>query len=484
MSLKSQMSYHTDYRLWDRYRRSRSPPRPLQGRAQHNKDGKHWRLASICQESGRGDFTQRHPPLWDHIRGGELCDHIAPAPQKRPLQEHIDTSSSAGATTQPSSSQIYHHKDVDMEPRGQRATPPHALVDCIRSASPPAPVRTTPHMVDISVESMGEPPESTGQSMVSFIATSFADKWGYSPLAGAWAHARFIPSALVCLQDSTIICDPQSEILLYYLVNANLSWSAEEVVAHAQQIGAYCRPVFDASYIRSMAASLSRDFTSASSSNLPDEFHGGNRFLHISVKELQNPRRLCHNYLKAVASLLGRPHMRRVWKEGGLLWRIAIQYGSPDLGMLSLMGPSDHAILQDIVHYEDCSNLVDDAVTQQEQQLLLGYVDNGSSLWPPLDLFEKWKDWKGFWTPGLEKWFQGIHSSVTMDRMSPLTPNGWKKKLKGFYFARTDVDLTPGTLSHAQDLCFKLRQAFPGTLSSHLLPPLRWEHELYAITND
>ncbi|KAH7903863.1 hypothetical protein BJ138DRAFT_1119975 [Hygrophoropsis aurantiaca] len=106
----------------------------------------------------------------------------------------------------------------------------------------------------------------------------------------------------------------------------------------------------------------------------------------------------CASYLSRVYNMLLRPHAQRFLTTGGLLWRIALQFGPSYLYQSALMGPSVDASLHLAGGYLPDSGEIDDSVSDSEIGVLLGAmrgVDSDQQLyaWPPLSLWEA-SGWK------------------------------------------------------------------------------------------
>ncbi|KAG1885362.1 uncharacterized protein F5891DRAFT_905367, partial [Suillus fuscotomentosus] len=113
-------------------------------------------------------------------------------------------------------------------------------------------------------------------------------------------------------------------------------------------------------------------------------------------------------YEDRVRELLLLPYARRFLTMGGIIWRIALHYGPDHLFSAALSGPSTDAYVHGNIQRNGTH--IDDAVFPQDIQLLLGVAADNSSLWPPLDIFDRYQKWTGEWTALWETWF--------MDRVS------------------------------------------------------------------
>ncbi|EIM80800.1 uncharacterized protein STEHIDRAFT_162567 [Stereum hirsutum FP-91666 SS1] len=114
------------------------------------------------------------------------------------------------------------------------------------------------------------------------------------------------------------------------------------------------------------------------------------------------------SYRWAVNEVLARPNAVRALQQGGLLWRIAMEFGDLRLVEAAVRGPSAIATLHlrgDISDLPEPS--ITDSLSEGELDALLGRVENGSSIWPPLDIFEGPSSlvWDGEWSFENERWF-------------------------------------------------------------------------------
>ncbi|KAA1478216.1 hypothetical protein DENSPDRAFT_757614, partial [Dentipellis sp. KUC8613] len=111
----------------------------------------------------------------------------------------------------------------------------------------------------------------------------------------------------------------------------------------------------------------------------------------------------------AVQQVLARPHARRWFLEGGLVWRIALEFGTPETQRQVFEGPSltatvygrgdTYSIPQPVIG--------DGAFTEEDAELdiLIGRVSN-QSLWPSPVIWSSTSMWVGEWSATDETWFQ------------------------------------------------------------------------------
>lgn len=165
------------------------------------------------------------------------------------------------------------------------------------------------------------------------------------------------------------------------------------------------------------------------------------------------------DYARRVHSLLQLPHARRFLTMGGLLWRIALHYGPSELFAAAISGPSSNA--SKLIRCEAHGTLVDDAVSDEDIDLLLGVTDRGS-IWPTLDLWEKNENWAGEWGAKSERWFTARIREIERHSLSAiLTRQQWKCAIRRHTVTAFKSDHTFGTEAHAAWVCSEIEALFP-----------------------
>ncbi|KAH7918382.1 hypothetical protein BV22DRAFT_1051765 [Leucogyrophana mollusca] len=87
----------------------------------------------------------------------------------------------------------------------------------------------------------------------------------------------------------------------------------------------------------------------------------------MSKKDLEEA---CTEYLSKVMTLLLQPHARWLLTMGGLLWRIALEYGPPTLYQAALAGPSIDTTLYNLGEYLPDSGETDNIMSETEIEVL------------------------------------------------------------------------------------------------------------------
>ncbi|KAA1474676.1 hypothetical protein DENSPDRAFT_852450 [Dentipellis sp. KUC8613] len=135
----------------------------------------------------------------------------------------------------------------------------------------------------------------------------------------------------------------------------------------------------------------------------------------------------------AVQQVLARPHARRWFLEGGLLWRIALEFSTPEIRRQVFEGPSLTATLYG---RGDTYNILqavigDGAFTEEDAELniLLGRVTN-QSLWPAPTIWSSTSMWVGEWSAADEVWFQCRLASLSNGPLQFLPEGQWRSRLR------------------------------------------------------
>ncbi|KAG2045417.1 hypothetical protein BDR06DRAFT_596547 [Suillus hirtellus] len=143
-----------------------------------------------------------------------------------------------------------------------------------------------------------------------------------------------------------------------------------------------------------------------------------------------------HQYQRRVRELLQRPYARRFLTMGGIAWRLALQFGPPELARPALDGPSSDVTVWG--RGDIAEGYWDDSVTPADLGTLIGRSSTGvESCWPPQDVWESSSRWMGFWTDADEKWFQTHLSNLTSGNIAaPKTRKNWKRSFRPTAAAR------------------------------------------------
>ncbi|VDC04154.1 unnamed protein product [Peniophora sp. CBMAI 1063] len=146
-------------------------------------------------------------------------------------------------------------------------------------------------------------------------------------------------------------------------------------------------------------------------------------------------------WLIQVEDLLNMPRARQFIRDGGIAWRIALQFGPPHLAASVLAGPSTEARSPLPGEQWHGADVVVDRPTTEDYELLIGRA-GGRSWWPHPDEWDA-NVGPGEWTLGLERWFQarlrGSDISEGQDTGSlrlPVADGAWRAHLSHALHAR------------------------------------------------
>lgn len=179
---------------------------------------------------------------------------------------------------------------------------------------------------------------------------------------------------------------------------------------------------------------------------------------------------ICQSYISSVRALLRSPHPRRFLAEGGLIWRLAIAYGPPDLYSSGVPDPSTPATLHEI-SLENWANI---QPANHEIDVMIGKMPkSNSTFWPPGDIFNNSHFFHGEWTPENEvwfvEWFDAIAEGASQSEgnFKPKSTRQWNTQFRRKGGAsNVSPELLVGTPSHADHLLAELAGAYPDVVKS------------------
>ncbi|KAG1717613.1 uncharacterized protein EDB91DRAFT_1259493 [Suillus paluster] len=207
----------------------------------------------------------------------------------------------------------------------------------------------------------------------------------------------------------------------------------------------------------------------------PNPAHSIPRPSYLDDAHLPLANRDLQQYEHRVRALLQLPYARRLLSMGGILWRIALHYGPASLISAALSGPSTDACMH--LRADRVGSDIDDTVTPDAIALLLGTTRTGHSLWPPVDIFDRYQFWQGEWSPKWEEWFNGRIAGIHHHMQHSLLNR--TEKLPDLFLSRTEwshahrrhtavsfkSSTVAGTDAHAARLCEEVDQLYPPTES-------------------
>jgi hypothetical protein len=163
------------------------------------------------------------------------------------------------------------------------------------------------------------------------------------------------------------------------------------------------------------------------------------------------PQILNENYLLAVKDLLSRENARGYIERGGLLWRIALEFGPPELWSDTFKGPSSRVVRffegEYICHEDDW---ICEEPLAREVDLLVGTIWLSStddkirkSIFPPLEIFESSMHWNGVWTHQNEIWFKSLVIRLHQKQLKPKSRYHWGRWARSHirYITNEDAEI-------------------------------------------
>ena len=143
-------------------------------------------------------------------------------------------------------------------------------------------------------------------------------------------------------------------------------------------------------------------------------------------------------YLHNVKQVLARPHASSFLLQGGILWRIALEFGPTNLLPDLLQGPSV-TMVECLYGQRNVNGHLFEGPTDGELAVLLGEVaEQGNmpkkSWWPSPSCFERNKFFVAQWTSLHEAWFQARLANITQGRIEavPQTLHQFDKELERY----------------------------------------------------
>lgn len=166
-----------------------------------------------------------------------------------------------------------------------------------------------------------------------------------------------------------------------------------------------------------------------------------------------NPDIALRAYMRNLGRIGYYPSVERLLDYGGLIWRLALRWAGLEIARARLQGPSKAWANYRIgapfdgiqsLHSETYEDPQDDPLARA----LLGYFENGSSYWPPPDIFFSSFKWVGAWTRSLETWFVEHESRIRAKQVVPMPRSYWANQ-----WARPTKSIRKARLPPLQTRC-------------------------------
>jgi hypothetical protein len=136
-------------------------------------------------------------------------------------------------------------------------------------------------------------------------------------------------------------------------------------------------------------------------------------------------------YIYEAERLLRRENARTFLEHGGLIWRIALEFGGSRLWNDLFLGPSIFCVDARLGERIPDHDWIADSPSQAELDLLLGVVHKpdgtySKSLFPPYAVFHDSPHWMGVWTDDNEEWFQKLVQEIRAGRLKSHSKSHWR----------------------------------------------------------
>lgn len=143
--------------------------------------------------------------------------------------------------------------------------------------------------------------------------------------------------------------------------------------------------------------------------------------------------------MASLATLLMKPNAGAFLFEGGLMSRIAREFGPSDLLSRALKGPSAAVTLWSSSLRDSDRESIREFVSPYKEQVLIGEsLIAGTqlephSIWPDAHTFaECFGPWQGIWMQTCEEWFQRKLHDLHVNRPQAKTVGQWKGELRQY----------------------------------------------------
>jgi hypothetical protein len=137
-------------------------------------------------------------------------------------------------------------------------------------------------------------------------------------------------------------------------------------------------------------------------------------------------------YIREVTKLLQQENARAFLERGGLVWRIALEFGGSRLWQDVFKGPSVFCVDARIGERSPDVGFIGETIIDSELDLLLGVLykpessSYAKSLFPPCAMFEQSPHWMGIWTADNEDWFQKILEQLHEGKLKAQPRHYWR----------------------------------------------------------
>lgn len=171
-------------------------------------------------------------------------------------------------------------------------------------------------------------------------------------------------------------------------------------------------------------------------------------------------RTALRQYLQNLETLFARPHARAAFLEGGILWRIAVEWAPRwQVDMLwEAVSPAGR------IEFNPVKGGAQYALSQNEIDTLMGLTTEGTQIWPPPEFWNRYDKWLGQWTPGNEAWFVQQARNIRAGSLTPKSLSKWRSQLRMRTLEAENVSDVPGSAAEAEWIVNTVEREFPQAL--------------------
>jgi hypothetical protein len=216
-----------------------------------------------------------------------------------------------------------------------------------------------------------------------------------------------------------LVVNPHQEARLRYRALLNPSWSIIDVISDAINRGIHF-------YIAIQRQDL--QLFNTPKEQLPNRPEFYKPAFRDRPLVYEDATQFCDIWEQEVRLIFARPHARIYLFRGDLLWRLAREFGPPQLFQAVTDGPSPSATAWGQYDEIQGPSLVIDGANRYELPILLGHAHRTQRyLWPPKDCIDDLICWAGEWDEEAEAWFQERLYAIRAGA-DPMTKSDWEEQ--------------------------------------------------------
>jgi hypothetical protein len=216
-----------------------------------------------------------------------------------------------------------------------------------------------------------------------------------------------------------LVVNPHQEARLRYRALLNPSWSIIEAISDAINRGIHFHIAIQRQDLQLFNTPREQ------LPNRPEFYKPAFRDRPLVYEDATQ---FCDIWEQEVRLIFARPHARIYLFCGDLLWRLAREFGPPQLFQAVTDGPSPSATAWGQYDEIQGSSLIIDGANKYELPILLGHAHRTQKyLWPPKDCVDDLICWAGEWDEEAEAWFRRRLYAIRAGA-DPMTQSDWEEQ--------------------------------------------------------